>query len=321
MTSDDPHNPDSKARQVARTWILRLAGADIDAEGLDALAQWRKSHWRHEAAFEEERRLYRSLQPLDLAFAAGGLEAEKPRDRPRRARVRPVAIGAGIAAAAAVTWAVTDPLVSLRADKVTGVGEIAQLELPDGSTAILNTDSALAVDFDRKERRIHLLRGEAWFKVAHDKVHPFIVDASGTTARAVGTAFSVDRGERGETSLLVTEGRVRFAGDGQDSLDVDAGQGAVMAEGTAKPRAISVEPEENLSWRSGRLTFENRSLAEVAEMLGRYRRGRIWVLGDAAKRRVSGVLQVGAIDEGLAGLAAAQGLRVTYVTPWLIILR
>lgn len=312
MSSD----PSSSERRTARAWVLRLAGGTIDEPMLAELAEWRRAAPGNNAAFEEERRLYRALGPLEAAFAA------QPQPAPRRARPAALASAAGVLAAAAVAWLALDPLTLMAADRVTGPGEIAALTLPDGSQALLDSESAIAVDYDGTQRRVRILRGQAWFDVRHDSAHPFTVEANGATARALGTAYGVERGDDGSVALAVTRGLVGFtAAEGGDMLRVPAGSTARIDAGTFDPRLRAVKPGDQLAWRSGRIVIENRSLREVAEQLSRYRRGSIIVLGSAASRRVSGVLKIDEIDRGLEGLAAAQGLTVTHITPWLVVLR
>jgi transmembrane sensor len=63
-------------------------------------------------------------------------------------------------------------------------------------------------------------------------------------------------------------------------------------------------------------------LRAAIDELNRYRSGRIVLMDSAhADAHVSGVFAVNQLDQGVAGLAATQGLSVTYVTPYLMILR
>ncbi len=61
------------------------------------------------------------------------------------------------------------------------------VHLEDGSTAVLDAGTALAVEFDGQRRQ---LRGQAWFQVVHEQ-RPFQVEAGGGQIRDIGTAFSV----------------------------------------------------------------------------------------------------------------------------------
>ncbi len=80
--------------------------------------------------------------------------------------------------------------------------------LEDGSVVELNALTKLDVQYTPTERRVRLVRGEAYFIVAKNPQRPFRVSANQVTVQAVGTAFSVGLDPK-ELSVLVTEGKVR----------------------------------------------------------------------------------------------------------------
>src|SRR5262249_41966887 len=59
-------------------------------------------------------------------------------------------------------------------------------------------------------RAVRVTRGEALFDVAHDTARPFVVEARGMSARAVGTRFAVRGDANGPGEVFVQEGRVDF---------------------------------------------------------------------------------------------------------------
>ena len=83
------------------------------------------------------------------------------------------------------------------------------MHIEDGSTITMNTRSRMRVWLTRHARDIELLEGEALFSVAHDPSRPFRVHVGHTVVEAVGTEFSVYRGEHG-TKVSVVEGRVKI---------------------------------------------------------------------------------------------------------------
>ncbi|MET0636607.1 MAG: FecR domain-containing protein [Chitinophagaceae bacterium] len=82
--------------------------------------------------------------------------------------------------------------------------------LPDGSVLQLYPGSRLSYDasYGSVTRSINLQKGQAFFAVAKDKQHPFIVTARSVLVRAVGTAFTVNNTKNGKISVLMSEGRV-----------------------------------------------------------------------------------------------------------------
>lgn len=180
-------------------------------------------------------------------------------------------------------------LGDLRADYASAPGEVRELTLADGSHLILDSDSALAVHFDARQRQIELLRGGASFKVARNGL-PFVVRAEGGEARVLGTEFEVRRLRR-ETRVTVASGQVVVrAGeaDGMPEAVLHAGQ-RVAFRGDRLDTPEAVDSSAALAWRQGWLAFYQAPLGEVLERLGNYYPGRILLLdADLAARRVTG---------------------------------
>src|SRR4029077_19161785 len=97
---------------------------------------------------------------------------------------------------------------SLIRDASTDIGERSLLVLADGSKVTLNTASAVHADYTGPERRVTLVRGEAFFDVAKDHTRPFVVSAGSRNVIAVGTAFDVRLQDR-RVRVTLVEGKVR----------------------------------------------------------------------------------------------------------------
>ena len=71
-------------------------------------------------------------------------------------------------------------------------GSKSNIKLPDGTRVWLNADSKLAYNenFSGLTREV-TLAGEAYFDVAHDSLHPFIIHTGKANIRVLGTAFNV----------------------------------------------------------------------------------------------------------------------------------
>lgn len=106
------------------------------------------------------------------------------------------------------------------------IGEQRSLELADGSTVYLNTNSQVKIDFGANFRDIYLLQGEAYFEVAKQPARPFRVFAGRGRVQAVGTAFTVRYHINDDVDITVTEGTVALAvlKAGEDVIDISATQ-------------------------------------------------------------------------------------------------
>lgn len=141
----------------------------------------------------------------------------------------------------------------------------------------------------------------------------------------MGTAYAV-REDAGEVRVGVTHGEVRVQllsddvpGDQGNVLNLTAGKQAVYGNGHG-PRMLA-DGAVIAGWRSGDIVIDDLPLSSALAELSRYYPGRIMLVGAGEDaRNVSGVFDVGAVDEAVRALAAMHGLRVISVTKYLLIL-
>lgn len=311
---------------AARDWIVRLASGEPTDADMARFRAWLAERPEHRSAFERARELWQCVESVEDVFAPSAV----PRPWHGRTGARAAAAGLAIAASLALVVAHDDIRVAALADYVTAAGAQRTITLDDGSTVQLNTGSAIAVRFSARERRIELMRGEAFFQVAHDPARPLRVISQDGATRAVGTAFVVRDGQSaandGRVVVSVTEGIVKVTSpdtaETAATITVRAGERALYHAG-ARPRVIGpIGGAGAAPWREGRIVMDGVPFAEAIAELNRYRPGRILLLGDATRYRpVSGVFSIEKLDEALAGLAATHGLSVTRLTDRLVMLR
>lgn len=304
---------------AAQEWLLLFATGEPTADDLSRFQLWRDADPRHAAAYDEARDLWNDAEDLHQAFAA---PARPQAARPARRFL--LAAGGLLAAGILVALVVGAPLWrALTADHRTGVGQQTMVTLPDGSTAWLNTDTAIDVTFDDTRRRVVLLRGEALFDVVKDPARPFDVAAVDGRTTAVGTSFAVRDLDEAAT-VTVVEGAVRVtspAGAGTGTL-VEAGQQLAYRRGQPPDAARRTDPDDATAWRRGTIAIRDRSLPDALREIERYRPGRIVLLGDTARfQPVTARIALRDIDGGIAALAATHRLQVVHVTDYLVILR
>ena len=87
------------------------------------------------------------------------------------------------------------------------------ISLPDGSTVWIMSGSSIRysaeVTKDGAQREVYL-EGEAFFDVAKDTLHPFVVNTQNLSVVAVGTRFNVRNKEGEDTEVMLEEGSVRL---------------------------------------------------------------------------------------------------------------
>ncbi|MFZ2452498.1 MAG: FecR family protein [Methylovulum miyakonense] len=289
-------------RNAATAWWVRLDADADDSSQQDAFQQWLAEDPAHAAAFAEISRLWGELDALKPQVPTLGLAATNPKIRTRRSQS--IRKYAPLAMAATVLWFCFSPLwVWLQADYQSPVGVSRSIHLNDGSTVVLNSDSALAVNINAQTRELNLLKGEAWFQVSPDPGRPFRVHAGEGTVTALGTAFNIHVGE-GRTEVTVTEHRVAVLLDsGISTANLQQGERVVYSR-QAISLAEAVDTQAAIAWQRGKLVFQNLPLGEVLAELNRYHHGYFTITDSAlAQRRVNGVFRT---DQPLAVLDALQ---------------
>lgn len=160
-----------------------------------------------------------------------------------------------------------------RGEWQTTLGAQRVVQLADGSSATLGSDSKLRVALSRHARDLYLPHGEAFFDVAHDATRPFVVHVDGYRVIAVGTRFDVRHEENG-LRVVVTRGLVRLqsAQDPQRAAtDLPAGSVALVKGDAVSVRQVPLdEAREFLTWRDGYVAFHGIPLAEAVREFNRY---------------------------------------------------
>lgn len=327
--SDTPNHPVSPAAlEQAAAWFARIDRGGLSDQEQQAFNGWIAADPGHRRAYDKVSRTWAVMGDLVApALPASPISApvRGAIARPRGRRWAVAAVAAGLLIALGVGADLPQRLdANLRADAATATGEIRRVDLPDGSTVQLNTDSAIAIDFGPDgigPRRVRLLRGEAAFEVVKNPDRPFTVAAGGGLSRVLGTVFTVRMSSRG-TSVTLLEGRVAVSANsgGQETVlspnqrvryDASRGLGEVKA----------VDPQGAGAWRRGKLVFHDQPLGDVIDELNRYHTGLIRLVNeDLRAKRVNGVFDIGDPVAVVDALEAALGLSATRLTDYVILL-
>ncbi len=275
-------------RERAGDWLERRDRPDWSAQDQTDFDAWLAessanlvAYWRVEGAWERAQRL-RAVHPPHSSSPKGG--------SPKKARSILNRVVAGFAAVAVAGFA-TMLLVPRSHEQVisTPIGGHKIVTLRDGSRIELNTDTVLRVDVAADHRFASIDKGEAYFQIAHDTKHPFVVAAGDHRITVLGTKFVVRQNpKRLEVALL----------DGRIWLDASPGlpntHGFLLVPGdevvsTARSLTRIRKPAEDLQgelgWRSGMLVFKYVTLVDAAAELNRYNTKKL-VIADAATARL-----------------------------------
>lgn len=150
-------------------------------------------------------------------------------------------------------------------------GKSIRIRLKDSTEVCLNGESRLSYPsyFTGPDRTVEL-EGEAYFKVAPDKSHPFIVRHHGTMTQALGTQFNIRSYTNEKKHVTLVEGSVLVSDTlssqeqilypGQD-VEYDSPSEMVVRE---------VNLREFTAWTEDLFYFEQTELRDIMQILGRW---------------------------------------------------
>jgi len=153
------------------------------------------------------------------------------------------------------------------------LGEHAKVKLSDGTQIWLNAGSVLKYpkEFKGDTREVYL-SGEAFFEVAKDKKHPFIIHTNKMDTKVLGTSFNVQAyPDQTTQEVSVATGRVNVKSTvTEENVYVTPGQKVVFKSQDNKLQAFKDVPVNAISlWRKNIMVFEETPLPEVVATINR----------------------------------------------------
>lgn len=164
------------------------------------------------------------------------------------------------------------------------------LRLADGTRVWLNARSQLVYPVAFSDVREVKLEGEAYFEVARDEQHPFIVRTEGMAVRVLGTEFNVNARKEAGVQAVLVKGSVEVTAEGGDKVLLRPGELAETENGGIQVSEVNVR--KYTAWHEGVFYFENATLEEIMrELSDWYCVQTIFVNPASRGRKFSGVLR------------------------------
>ena len=152
----------------------------------------------------------------------------------------------------------------------TQLGEHSHITLPDGTQVILNAQTTVryATAMPDGMRRVQV-DGEAFFDVAKDEEHPFVVTVGEVDVTCLGTSFDVRHyADENSVAVVLTEGKVRVhAKDAETTMEPNSRVIYDCQTKTLSKR--SVPSTDYTGWLKGEIKYNNETLETIAAELSR----------------------------------------------------
>jgi transmembrane sensor len=315
----------------AAAWVQRLEAADLNEQEWLEFEAWLAEDESHRNAFSDAQSAWTStyVSPDNLADVLALAPEVKNRNplfgrlaKKFMARLRPLrtsqvafptAIASGLIAAvllfSVTVWKSPGEGPFLLAE--TGYGETKTLDLADGTSIELNTDTELGYNFSDNQRRIQFFNGEAYFEVEKDSTRRFEIVAGDHLVTVIGTAFNLKYLNR-RLDLSVVEGVVSISSTSSSSA-IRVAQGEALSIGyNGEIVRREVNPTIALAWRSGAIAFENQTLEAILTDIDRYYPERLSSADLRGSELYTGLIYVDDLENVLDQLSLISSTEITF---------
>lgn len=187
------------------------------------------------------------------------------------------------------------------------------INLPDGSSIILDAMSVANIMYYKNKRVINLKEGKAFFKVSKNVNRPFIVNTQKIRVKVLGTSFEVNN-ENKQVNVEVRDGIVSV----QKYNDIFSEEITKLTKG----KKISVDKLTNSfilsdvdtksisSWKNGILTFQDNSLQYAIKEFKKYKNINVVLHKNIEELTITGSFTLSDFDKFIYAISQIHSLQI-----------
>ncbi|MGZ0077085.1 FecR domain-containing protein [Methylomonas sp. YC3] len=317
MSSGDRQKIHPRIVAEAAEWFMVLSSGNVRPDETAQWQAWLASHPDHQMAWarvEFYTDKFKSLPPPAAFAATAALNA--PNLNRRRMLLSMALLGvagwSGCQISRGRYWQ------EWSADQHTALGETKTITLADGSSVVMDSGSAVNVDFSVNLRRLQLVKGEIYIETAPDSVgwkRPFVVDTLEGRVQALGTRFSVSQRQNlSQVTVFQDAVEIQPADAASAKQTLRAGQQVQFSSNHLEP--IQGHRQNKPAWTEGFIVADDLPLSEFLLQLSRYRSGYITCAPEIADLRIIGSYPLKDTDKILAFLEANLPVKLSHPLPF-----
>lgn len=193
------------------------------------------------------------------------------------------------------------------------IGERKEIRLRDSSTVMLFPGSSLDVpeNFNGKDRKV-VLKGRAFFKVAHNREKPFLVKSGKLSTEVLGTSFEVNASDVASSTITLHSGKVGIRHSGNEIARLVPNQRITYDTRVNKFKIDNVEAAETVLWIDGELTYDLVPLAVICQDLEKWYKVKIDIRNtELLRKKITTSFKDLSVSQVLDMLSVTTGLTYT----------
>lgn len=290
----------------AREWLLYLYSDEACEAGRHRFKDWLNASSEHVAVYHALEQVWRDLPLSDDLYNEVEQQIKQHAIPSLNSYKQKILYGFGVLATLLMAWVtfllMPEPITN-RMYFATEIGEIRTVNFPDGSSAVLDSNSSLTVEFSKKRRSVQLQYGRVYFDVKRERERVFSIDAGYGQVRVLGTAFDVWRDED-ELSVSVVKGHVELESTSADQtvIEIRAGESVSALLNGSFTKKKRFNPALDKQWQIGRLAYIDKPLSEVIKEVNRYQSKPIVLEPSLADIRITMSFRKDQLGQFLSGI-------------------
>jgi len=296
----------AQVRAAFASWLLGKEDSEEKEAALEEI-------W-DEMSLEKEKFEFDELLPGSSSILADAKNVEKPVAARKLRKYRAMSYAFGAFAAICAVLCVFF-YSAKRGDATTVlVATVSKVyyELPDGSSVWLNKNSKLCFKNNLEGKRRELsLEGEAFFDVAKDPEHPFVIRTSNMNVKVLGTRFTMRAYSDSPEQVFLESGKVSLSSEHFPDDVLSPGEAFSYDPISETASHFKEKTVNHLSWTNEQLVFANASLADIIANLEHWYNVRIDNTGKPAEERLSLVVRQETLPDVLAAIHRLTGRTYT----------
>ncbi|MBC7903145.1 MAG: DUF4974 domain-containing protein [Gemmatimonadaceae bacterium] len=154
---------------------------------------------------------------------------------------------------------------------ITPRGKQYRVALSDGTVVWLNAASSIyyPAAFVGGERTVEIT-GEAYFDVAHDAEHPFIVKVKGHNIRVLGTSFNVNAYEQSSEVLTTLLNGSVLITDSTKNFPQTLTPGQSASTNLGSNTITRIDTDLAVAWKNGWFIFRDTKIEDIMAQISRW---------------------------------------------------
>ncbi|WP_151813868.1 FecR domain-containing protein [Acinetobacter ursingii] len=297
---------ESEILEQAVEWLMRIKQGSLTESEYNQFEEWQNRSGLHQKIWQKALELEQKFQQLPSNIAISVIQK-----RPLKSHLNNGLFVLGLLPTIYCLYWINQQQ-QWTADYRSVTGEQRTVQLPDGGKIVLNTNSAIDVQYTGEQRKIILRKGEIWIETHHDSQHrPFVVYTQQGQAQALGTKYLVKMNAN-LSYVAVVKGAVKV--QAQANLPhhqiLNMGQQIAFNQHTIQP--VQDFDVSQLAWTKGLLMVDEVPLSQFVKRLGPYQKGMIYLDSDIENVKISGTYPINNLAQAYAMLEHTYSIKVDH---------